>query len=51
MIYVFTCLSETCIGTQNAIHVFRSIVPHDNNAGVKFASEEDIDKIYDKTPN
>jgi hypothetical protein len=30
IIYVFTCLSEKCIGTQNAIRAFKEII-HDKN--------------------
>lgn len=51
MLYVFTCLSQECIGTQNAIQVHRAIVPHNNKTGVKFASDDEYDQIYDKTPN
>lgn len=51
MLYVFTCLSEKCIGTQNAIKCYSAIVPHDNNLGIKFASDDEYNKIWDKTPN
>ena len=51
MLYVFTCLSEKCIGTQNAIKCYSAIVPHINNLDIKFAEDEDFNKIWDKTPN
>ena len=50
MLYVFVCLSEKCIGTQNAVRTFRCIVPNDNNF-MKFASDDDYDKIFQKTDN
>ena len=50
MLYVFVCLSEECIGSQNAVRVFRCIIPDDNKF-LKFASDEDFDKIFQKTDN
>lgn len=50
MLYVFVCISEKCIGTQNAVKVFKCVIPHDNKF-IKFASEEEYDKIWGKTDN
>lgn len=44
MLYVFTCLSPECIGTQRSIKVFRGYARDD---GKTFANEEEIDKFYD----
>ena len=51
MLYVFACLSEKCIGTQDAIRVFKAIVPDTNSLGIKFQSDEQINTIYDKSNN
>ena len=50
MLYIFVCLSEKCVSTQNAVHCYRCLIPHDNNM-IKFASDEEYDKIYQKTNN
>ena len=50
MLYVFVCVSEKCINTQNAVKCFRCLVPHENGL-ISFASEEDYDKIFNKTDN
>jgi hypothetical protein len=50
MLYVFVCISEKCIGTQDAVKVFKCVIPHQNKH-IKFANEADFDKIWGKTDN
>jgi hypothetical protein len=50
MLYIFVCISEKCIGTQNAVKVFRCVIPHATDL-IKFASETDYDKVFDRTDN
>ena len=50
MLYVFVCISEECIGTQNAFKVFRCMIPHYNQL-IKFADDSEFDKIWGKTDN
>ena len=44
LIYVFACLSPECIGTQNAIKVFRQIMPKENPF-YKFADDKEYNQI------
>ncbi len=44
MLYVFACLSEKCIGTQNAIKAFRVMVPQENGY-VAFAEEKVFEEV------
>jgi hypothetical protein len=45
MLYVFVCLSEKCINTQNAVCVFTAMVPHENQVGAQFKGDEDYKLI------
>jgi hypothetical protein len=51
MLYVFVCLSDKCIGTQNAVKVYRAMVPDQNTLGIKFANEVEQNEIWEKTNN
>jgi len=44
MVYVFTCLSTQCIGTQRAIKVYRGMIAHDN-PHTKFADDDFFDEV------
>ena len=47
MIYVFVCVSDKCIGTQQAIKVYKCVVPDSEN----FADDQkydDVCKLDDK---
>ena len=49
MLYVFLCVSEKCINTQNAVKVYRCIVPHENEK-INF-DEDTFYEIQHKTDN
>ena len=44
MIYVFLCVSEKCIGTQNCLRVWRCIAPDDNKL-ITFATDQEFDLV------
>ena len=51
MLYVFCCLSEKCIGTQGAIRCYKCVIPHENNVGMEFATDDMFNDVSDKTDN
>lgn len=51
MLYVFVCLSDKCIGTQNAVQCFRGMIPHHNSLGVVFKTDDEVNSVFEKSNN